>query len=240
MTDKERKEFLTNRAIRFFDRYGDELGSISKMLEIKLSQLALAYTIQNKLPKESVRITSRVKTLKSFLKKLERKDWPEYYYPTEIAYDLIGTRVICWFLDDVYGLLQYIKESKQFRVKHDSIRDYIKNPKPSGYRSVHLLADVPYDKIKNENGVLDVKDDHMLCEIQIRTKLQDAWGDLTHEFHYKAKDMGLEEQNYDKMLSQGAKRLSNEDESFIIIREMYQKLIEDKVGREGFTDSEKL
>ena len=68
-----KKNFLTQRAIRFFNRYGDELESIRQLLEIKLNQLALAYTLQNNLPRESIRVYSRTKSLKSFLKKLEKK-----------------------------------------------------------------------------------------------------------------------------------------------------------------------
>lgn len=238
MEELQNREFLTGRAIRFFDRYGLELKSISKLLRIRLSQLALAYTIENNLPRESIVITTRVKTLKSFLKKLEKKNWPEFYYPTEVITDLIGARITCWFLDDCYGILDYIKNSKQFRLVPDSLEDYIHNPKPSGYRSIHLLANISYDKVKTVKEITKVVDEDMTCEVQIRTKLQDAWGDLTHEFHYKAKEHGKVEANYDKILAQQAERLCIEDKSFTTIRDMYQKLIEEtsKPNRKGFTD----
>jgi hypothetical protein len=94
----QRRDFLTQRAIRFFNRYGDELDSIGQLIKIRLEQLALAYTLENDLPREAVNVSARIKSLDSFLKKLERKKWPEFYYPTEVATDLVGTRVTCWLL----------------------------------------------------------------------------------------------------------------------------------------------
>ena len=73
-------------------------------MAIHLNQLALAYTIENNLPKEAVAVTTRMKSLGSFLKKLMRKGYPSFYNPTEIITDLIGGRVTCWFLEDCYGL----------------------------------------------------------------------------------------------------------------------------------------
>ena len=116
-TRKERIDSLTERAIRFFDSNGDELESISQVLKIRLSGLALAYTVENKLPREAVVVYSRVKSLTSFLKKLEKIDWPMFGYPTEVITDLIGARVICWFVNDCYGMLDYIQATTQFRIK---------------------------------------------------------------------------------------------------------------------------
>jgi len=104
-TRKERIDFLTDRAIRFFDCYGDELESISQVLKIRLSRLASAYTVENELPREAIGVHSRVKPLASFLRKLEKTNWPMFHYPTDVITDLIGARVICWFVDDCYGML---------------------------------------------------------------------------------------------------------------------------------------
>ena len=124
-TRKQRIDFLTERAIRFFDFYGDELESISQVLKIRLGGLASAYTVENKLPREAVDVHSRVKSLPSFLRKLEKTNWPMFRYPTEVITDLIGARVICWFVDDCYGVLDYIQATKQFRIKPRSVEDYI-------------------------------------------------------------------------------------------------------------------
>ena len=112
-TRKEQIDFLTERAIRFFDFDGDELESISQVLKIRLSGLALAYTVENKLPRGAVVVRSRVKSLTSFLRKLEKANWPMFGYPTEVIADLIGARVICWFVDDCYGMLAYLQATTQ-------------------------------------------------------------------------------------------------------------------------------
>lgn len=232
------KEFLTGRAIRFFDRYGPELEQIAKLLEIRLNQLSLAYTIQNKLPRESVVVTTRVKTLKSFLKKIEKDGWPHFYYLKDVVNDIIGARVTCWFLDDCHGLHDYIKNNKQFSIVPELTKDYITKPKLSGYRSIHVIAKMTYDRVKSNEGAISIVEEDMNCEIQIRTKLMDTWADLTHEFHYKAKNLGIENQDLEKILKTQSDRFFSEDESFIAIRNVYQKMIEanDKPNREGFTD----
>ncbi|AIC19730.1 hypothetical protein EY04_12710 [Pseudomonas chlororaphis] len=79
----------------------------------------------------------------------------------------------------------------------------------------------------------------MICEIQIRTKLQDAWGDVTHEFHYKAKNVGVDNKFYEKILSEVSNRLASEDQSLLTLREAYQELADEKLRnktREGFRD----
>lgn len=231
-------EELRERARRFFKRYGKDLEQIKSLLEIRLSQLALAYTIENKLPPEAVCTYTRVKSLDSFINKLERKDWPQFYFPTEIGGDLIGARIICWFIDDCYGFLNLLKSSKHLKIT-DPIEDYIKNPKPSGYRSVHLLANVAYDSVQRDVGGMEIKSEDMACEIQIRTKLQDAWGDVTHEFHYKAKNEGVDSPDLEGLLSDISSRLAVEDGTLVRFRDVYQRLADDKQKnetREGFRD----
>jgi len=141
------KEELKKRSVRFFDRYENELEQIKDLLEIKLKQICLAYTIENRLPPEALIVIARKKTLKSFLKKLADKDWPQFYYPTEIITDLIGARITSWFLDDCSGVLNYINKSSHFNIVKESKKDYIKNPKRSGYRGIHILANVSYDSV---------------------------------------------------------------------------------------------
>jgi putative GTP pyrophosphokinase len=232
------KEFLTGRAIRFFARYGPELDQISSLLSIRLNQLALAYTIQNKLPRESVTVTTRVKSLKSFLKKIEKDGWPHFYYLKDVVNDIIGARVTCWFLDDCHGMHEYIKQNKQFLIVPQLTKDFITNPKKSGYRSIHVIAKITYDRVKSDKGQIEIVEEDMNCEIQIRTKLMDTWADLTHEFHYKAKSLGIEDAQLEKILKTQSDRFFSEDESFIAIRDVYQKMIKttDKPEREGFTD----
>lgn len=225
-TRKERRDFLTERAVRFFDCYGNELESISQILRIRLGRLASAYTVENELPREAVHVHSRVKSLMSFIRKLEKTNWPMFGYPTEVITDLVGARVICWFVDDCYGMLDYIKATKQFRIKPRSLEDYIRDPKRSGYRGIHILADVSYDRVKTYRKQRTVVEDRMICEIQIRTKLQDAWAEFTHEVHCKVPaDFEAE---YETAIADIASRLAAEDKSALAVRDILQRQAEKK------------
>jgi putative GTP pyrophosphokinase len=174
---------LRARAIRFYSRYGQEIEQIKELLSIKLKQLSLAYTINNHLPREAITVTARVKTLDSFLKKLAGDGWPDFYYPTEVVKDLIGARMVCWFRDDCYGIVDAIKASSHFKVHVDEplpVRDYIAKPQPAGYRAIHIFAETTYDSIERLDDRVTVSPRSRLCEIQVRSKLGDAWGDITH------------------------------------------------------------
>ena len=220
-TRKERINFLTNRAISFFDSYSDELELVSQVLKIRLGGLASAYTVENKLPREAVSVHSRVKSLTSFLRKLEKTDWPMFGHPTEVITDLIGARVICWFVNDCYGMLDYIQATKQFIIKPGSLEDYIKVPKNTGYRAIHLLADVSYDRVKTSRKRRIVVEDRMICEIQIRTKLQNAWAEFTHEVHCKVP--GEFQVDYETAIAEIARRLDAEDTSALAVRDILQR-----------------
>jgi putative GTP pyrophosphokinase len=220
-TRKERRDFLTERVVRFFDCYGDELESISQLLKIRIDQLASAYTVENELPRKAVHVNSRVKSLTSFLTKLERTNWPMFRYPTEVITDLIGARVICWFVDDCYGMLDYIQATKQFSIKPRSLEDYIRDPKSTGYRAIHILADVSYDRVKTYKKRRTVVEDRMICEIQIRSKLQNAWSEFTHEVHC---NVPTEYQaDYDTAIANIASNLAVEDKSALVVRDIIQK-----------------
>jgi putative GTP pyrophosphokinase len=233
-TRKERIDFLTERAIGFFDLHGDELESISQVLEIRLGGLASAYTVENKLPREAVDVHSRVKSLASFLRKLDKTDWPMFGHPTEVITDVIGARVVCWFVDDCYGMLDYIQATRRFRIKPRSLEDYIRDPKRTGYRAIHVLADVSYDRVKTYGKQRTVVEDRMICEIQIRTKLQDAWAEFTHEVHCK---VPAEFQvDYETAIADIASRLAVEDGSALAVRNILQRQAE-KTEPEDFRNA---
>jgi putative GTP pyrophosphokinase len=246
MTDEKKlsPQELQERVRRFYGRYGEELEQIKELLAIKLRQLSLAYTLNNRLPKEAIIVAARVKTQESFLKKLAHAGWPQFYYPTEIVKDMIGARVICWFLDDSYGMLDCIKSSNHFVIHDDKsapIRDYVKEPQFAGYRAIHVFADVTYDSVlRDETKAAIVTPAKILCEVQIRTKLQDAWADITHEFFYKARNFGITNREYETLLADLAERLTVEDKSFMKFRNIYQQMADAKQAadsREGFRES---
>ncbi|MEJ2690470.1 MAG: GTP pyrophosphokinase [Deltaproteobacteria bacterium] len=214
-------EALSQRAVRFYSRYGDELESIRQLLHIQLDQLALASTLENGLPRKAIRVVSRTKELKNFLLKLARKGWPEFYLPTEVIHDLVGARIVCWFHDDCYAMLNLLRESQRLTILPDSIEDYNENPKPSGYRAIHVLADVTYDQVVRKGKKHEIVAGKMTCEIQIRTLFQDAWGELTHQMHYKIDQR--ERAKYNELVSTLADHLFVEDKAAMAIREVLKK-----------------
>ena len=219
-TRQERKDFLTERVLRFFNLYDDELNMISEILKIRLGGLASAYTVENNLPREAVAVHARVKKLSSFLMKLEKLDWPVFGHPTEVITDLVGARVVCWFIDDCYGMLDYLQATRQFFIKPRSLEDYIKAPKSTGYRAIHILANVSYDRLKSYKKQRIIVEDSMICEIQIRTKLQNAWSEFTHELHCKVPaDF---QADYDSAISSIASNLAIEDHTALAVREILQ------------------
>lgn len=234
---------LRTRLEKFYAEYGPEIEQIAELLAIQLRQLALAYTIEHNLPREAVRVIARVKSLSSSLRKLERLKWPAFYYPTEVLNDLIGARVVVWFLSDVYGMVAAIRGSHHFKAVDDKIlpqKDYIAQPQIAGYRAIHVFTEIIYDRIaRTEQDAVTIVPANILCEIQLRTKLQDAWADVTHEFFYKAKNFGIMNKAYESLLADISERLCVEDKTFIKFRDFYKKLVEETeraVGREGFKD----
>ena len=122
-------------------------------------------------------IEYRIKSLDSIVDKLRRRG---YDVTIDNIYahiqDLAGIRVICNYMDDVYYLRSLLTRFESFRVIREV--DYIKEPKPSGYRSLHLVVNVPI-VISEGTMVLPV-------EIQLRTIAMDMWASLEHELRYKS------------------------------------------------------
>ncbi len=90
--------------------------------------------------------------------------------------DVAGVRVICNYLDDIYYLRSLLARNENFKIIREV--DYIQQPKESGYRSLHLICDVP---IVISEGML-----HLPVEIQLRTIAMDMWASLEHELRYKS------------------------------------------------------
>jgi len=123
-------------------------------------------------------------------------------------------------------MLDYIQATKQFLIKPRSLEDYIRDPKPTGYRAIHILADVSYDRVKTYKKRRTVVEDRMICEIQIRTKLQNAWSEFTHEVHSKVPTEFQTE--YDTAIADIANNLAVEDRSALAVRDILQKQAEKK------------
>ena len=121
-------------------------------------------------------IKTRIKTPESIVKKLRRYGY-EISIENMVKYinDIAGVRLICSFTSDIYRLAEMIGNQSDLKVL--SIKDYIKNPKESGYKSYHMLVSVP---IFLSDSVVDTK-----VEIQIRTIAMDFWASLEHKLRYK-------------------------------------------------------
>ena len=89
--------------------------------------------------------------------------------------DLAGIRVVCNYIDDVYEVAELLLRQDDLRLVRRS--DYIKNPKPSGYRSLHLVVEVPV--------FLSDRTEYVPVEVQFRTIAMDTWASLEHELKYK-------------------------------------------------------
>ena len=121
-------------------------------------------------------VHSRLKEPKSIFEKMHRKEFPvSLENMEEHIYDVAGVRVICPFLDDVYDLERALLEQDDITLIQR--KDYIKNPKPNGYRSLHLILGVP---IFLSGGKRIIK-----VELQIRTIAMDSWASLEHQLRYK-------------------------------------------------------
>lgn len=128
-------------------------------------------------------IRSRLKSLPSIREKLERREiTPSVEAIESELNDIAGVRVVCSFPDDVYMLADALL--KQDDITLVERKDYIQNPKPNGYRSLHLIVTVPIF-LAHEKKLMKV-------EIQLRTIAMDSWASLEHQLRYK-KDYKFDE-----------------------------------------------
>ena len=121
-------------------------------------------------------IKSRLKSPDSMMRKLKTKDLPITFSSIEENLnDIAGVRVICSFTDDVYSLANALLSQDDITLIN--IKDYIKNPKENGYRSLHLVVSVPIFLMHEKR--------EMKIEIQLRTIAMDSWASLEHQLKYK-------------------------------------------------------
>lgn len=144
-------------------------------VETKLKVLNKEFALQHsRNPFEG--IESRIKEPFSIVEKLRRKGFPVSVESIEEnLFDIAGIRVICSFPEDIYNIAHLL-------IKQDDIilvekKDYIKNPKENGYRSLHLILDIPIFLAEEKK--------HMKVEVQLRTIAMDFWASLDHKLKYK-------------------------------------------------------
>lgn len=157
-------------------------------IETKLNVLSEEHSlIHERNPISSIQ--TRLKTFPSIKEKLERKGLDMSVESIENnLFDVAGVRVICPFPDDVYTVADALL--RQDDVTLVERKDYIKEPKPNGYRSLHLIVEIPIF-LKNEKRLMKV-------EIQMRTIAMDFWASLEHQICYK-KDAQISEQTLQEL-----------------------------------------
>ena len=171
-------------------------------------------------------IKSRLKTADSIVKKL-KKDGYEVTIENMMDHlsDIAGIRIICSFTSDIYRLAEMIGNQSDLKVL--SIKDYIKNPKESGYKSYHMLVSVP---IFLSDSVVDTK-----VEIQIRTIAMDFWASLEHKIYYKFE--GNAPDYISRELKECAKMVSELDDKMLSLNEAIQAcMIRDDQRKESMED----
>ncbi|MDQ0971856.1 putative GTP pyrophosphokinase [Neobacillus niacini] len=121
-------------------------------------------------------INSRLKSPESIFRKVQRKqcDFTLESIKTTIK-DIAGIRITCSFISDIYEISGMITNQKDIRIIE--YKDYIKNPKPNGYQSLHMIVEIPI--------FMSDREEQIMVEIQIRTIAMDFWASLEHKIYYK-------------------------------------------------------
>lgn len=158
-------------------------------------------------------IKSRIKTSESIVKKLKRHGY-ESNIENMVKYvnDIAGIRIICSFTSDIYQIAEMVRLQNDIRVI--AVKDYIRNPKPSGYKSYHMLVTVP---VFLSDRTVDVK-----VEIQIRTVAMDFWASLEHKINYKFE--GNAPEHVKKELIECSRMVSDLDSRMQMLNEEIKEL----------------
>ena len=174
--------------------YNSALKEIETKIQIISDEFKMLYNYN---PIEHIK--TRIKSPESIVKKLKRKGYSITYNSlVQNLNDIAGVRIICSFIPDIYKMVEMFEKSTDINIIEK--RDYIKNPKESGYSSYHLIVSVP---VSFSSGIIDVK-----AEIQIRTIAMDFWASLEHKIKYKyAEELPKNIQNELKECSKMANKL---------------------------------
>ena len=177
-------------------RYKCAMLEVKTKLDVLNTQLSLE---NDRNPFES--INCRIKTVPSIIEKLNRKGFELSAESIEKNLnDVAGIRVICSFPDDIYILADKLCSQDDIRLIEK--KDYIKNPKPNGYRSLHLILEIPI--------FLMTEKKYMRVEVQFRTIAMDFWASLEHKLKYK-KNVKTDAAEISKSLKECAEEISRLD-----------------------------
>ena len=188
--------------------YGAHLGAMEDVMNIILGSIdELRANMTAEFGSDPVEhCLSRIKSEESMREKCRRQGIAETTESAlEIIHDAIGIRVVCAFISDVYSVRDHLRSMEKVEVIEE--KDYIKQAKPNGYRSLHMI--LRYDK-------------KYYVEIQLRTISMDTWAALEHHIHYK-KTISANDKLIISELKRCADELASTDMSMQTIREMIRK-----------------
>ena len=152
-------------------------------------------------------IDTRIKEPKSIIKKMEKKKYQKTYLNLiEKVNDIAGMRIVCTLKDDIFFIKDLVKQIPDINILKE--KDYVTNPKPSGYSSYHMIVEIP---VKLSQNTIYVK-----CEIQIRTLAMDFWASFEHKVKYKT-DQEVNKKA-SKELVNCAKMISKFDDKMISLK----------------------
>jgi putative GTP pyrophosphokinase len=152
--------------------YNAAIREVSTKLEILDEEFQVMYA-HNPIHHIESRLKSPASIMKKLMKNGIRFDTKSVM---EKITDIAGIRVICHYVDEVYAIADLLSKTSGFAVIRES--DYIKSPKPNGYRSLHIIITVPVS--------LSKQTDRVPVEVQIRTIAMDFWASLEHQLRYKS------------------------------------------------------
>ena len=163
----------------FMMMYGCAIKEVRTKFEVLNDDFSVTYNYN---PIEMIK--SRVKSPMSIFGKIKRKGY-EMNMDSVLGNinDVAGVRIICSFIDDIYKIAEMFTSQDDITVIE--IKDYIKNPKPSGYRSYHMIIEIPV--------FFSNKKQNIQVEVQLRTIAMDFWASLEHTMKYKQKIENAEE-----------------------------------------------
>lgn len=169
--DLKQMKSLKEELIRFMMYYKFALDEMNTKIDILKQEF---HYIHDYNPIEHV--NSRLKSPESIFKKVQQKGHDlSLQTIKENIRDIAGIRITCSFISDIYEISNMLQKQKDITVIN--CKDYIKNPKPNGYQSLHLILEIPI--------FMSDREEHVKVEIQIRTIAMDFWASLEHKIYYK-------------------------------------------------------
>ena len=182
MTDEKRMQQMSEEFQKMVnDFFAIQCRYSAAMKEVQTKLEILDDEFQMKHRRNPIHhIESRLKSIQSMMEKLSRKQYAvSMQSAVENLTDIAGIRVICSYVQDVYTVARLL--TSQDDVKLVELRDYIRQPKANGYRSLHLIVEIP---VFLQDGRVMVP-----VEVQIRTIAMDFWASLEHSMRYKAQGL---------------------------------------------------